>query len=232
MPSLRFLKLTAAALLLAAVATIDSADTHPPTPPCPVSCAYNHHFNGCGVMTHLANGSTAFVCPPSVVFSVGFDSDMVLQRDAITAVYGQLLSTNSETARVEVTVTDEKGQSYTSGAAQLSEAQNYCLPAAGTHACPGEGAAECCIANYTTAWKAYLRPAPAGGHYTITARCTEGCTGDRQRDRTTLERVTMGGAAPPCAGLLEPAQGSLAAACVRQMFTSARARATWLYSAR
>ena len=169
---------TAAAALLLLAATITTAAKHPPPPPCPVSCAYNHHFNGCGVMSHLPNGSTAFVCPPSIVFSAGFDSDMVLQRNVTTAVYGQLLSSNSATARVEVTVTDENGQSYTSGAAQLSEAQNYCLRAAGTHACSAEGAVECCVANYTTAWKAYLRPAPAGGRYTITAHCTEGCTGE------------------------------------------------------
>ena len=41
-------------------------------------------------------------------------------------------------------------------------------------------------------WKAYLHPAPAGGSYTITARCTAGCTGNASRDVASIERVTAG----------------------------------------
>ena len=80
-------------------------------------------------------------------FGNQFQSHMVLQRDAITAVYGQLLSTSSAAARVEVIVTDEAGRSYTSAPAQLSTADNYCLRAAGTQACPSTGTEVCCVAT-------------------------------------------------------------------------------------
>jgi hypothetical protein len=47
--------------------------------------------------------------------------------------------------------------------------------------------------NYSAQWKAFLRPAPAGGAYAITARCIKNCgTGTIERDIASIERVTFG----------------------------------------
>lgn len=46
-------------------------------------------------------------------------------------------------------------------------------------------------ANYSASWKAYLKPAPAGGEYTITAVCT-GCGVSVERSTATIHRATYG----------------------------------------
>ena len=115
--SLRVL-LPAAALILsgsalqlsAAVAPppTDFKPRPPPPPPlsCPPSCAYDSSYRhpGCGIYTHLANGSYGFVCPKALLFSTGFDSDMVLQRaPAKAAIYGHLVGEGGK-ASISVTV--------------------------------------------------------------------------------------------------------------------------------
>ena len=76
-------------------------------------------------------------------FSVGFTDDMVLQRDAVTAVYG---FTASADAKVSVTVTDHSGTTYTVDAVVSPAAagggtanglcQERCLAAG--HCCVGQ----------------------------------------------------------------------------------------------
>ena len=151
---------------LGAAATPSPKPSPPsPPPPCPPSCAYDAAKKGCGVHTTLPDGSSGFVCPKALLFSVGFDSDMVLQRaPAKAAVYGTMVAaTPGADASVAVTVTAASGSSYTVQARIAPMALTYCLPG-GT----------CCAANYSATWKAYLKPAPSGGAYTITAVCT-GC---------------------------------------------------------
>ena len=46
-------------------------------------------------------------------------------------------------------------------------------------------------ANYSASWKAYLKPAAAGGDYTITAVCT-GCGVSVKRSTATIHRATFG----------------------------------------
>ena len=66
----------------------------PPYPPCPPSCAaWSDKPRGCGIPTTLPNGTAGFVCRKALLFSAGFDSDMVLQRAPVTAaVYGQMVA--------------------------------------------------------------------------------------------------------------------------------------------
>ena len=88
----------------AGMAVSEESPSPPPVPSCPNQCGYNAHFKGCGVRTTLANGSSGFICPKALLFSVGFDSDMVLQRSpAKAAVYGQMVG-DGHGASVMVTV--------------------------------------------------------------------------------------------------------------------------------
>jgi hypothetical protein len=159
-----------------------------PPPPCPPSCTFNTAggAKGCGARVKLANGSAAFECPKSLLFSIGFDSNMVLQRDATTAVYGQMIGTGAG-VKIEVTVSEAGGRGYTVPAMILGQESP-------THSvkCWAPDKAPCFVANYSASWKAFLKPAAAGGDYTISAKCTAGCTGDSTRDVSTIERVTMG----------------------------------------
>ena len=172
------------ALLLAALAGQSGAAP----PDCPAWCAYNSKARngGCGVVTKLPNGTQGYVCPQALAFSVGFDSDIVLQRaPAKAAVYGQLVG-DGDGASVSVTVSQVGGGSYTVKAL-VAPAPTFCLPIDPNH--PTNG----CAANYSAVWKAFLKPAPAGGEYTITAVCTGCGTGDgRARSTSSISRVTMG----------------------------------------
>ena len=154
----------------------------PPAAPCPPACAF--YKKGCGVVTKLPNGTQSYVCPKALAFSVGFDSDMVLQRSpAKAAVYGELIG-DGNGASVSVTVSGG-GSSYTVQAL-IASAPAYCLPSDPAHATDG------CAANYSASWKAFLKPAPAGGEYTITAVCTGCDTGDGARSTSSIHRVTFG----------------------------------------
>ena len=161
----------------------------PPSPPCPPSCTFNSAGpdKGCGEHMKLSNGSSVFECPKALRFSVGIDSNMVLQRDATTAVYGQMIG-DGVGAKIEVTVTEAGGSSYTVHAVVLGD--KGALPFAVR--CWKPNRESCWVANYTASWKAFLKPAAAGGEYTISAKCTAGCTGDAARDVSSIERVTMG----------------------------------------
>ena len=175
-------------LVIALGAAQAAATPKPPTPPmpCPPSCAYSDKPRGCGIPTTLPNGTAGFVCPKALLFSTGFDSDMVLQRaPAKAAVYGQMVAAApGADASVAVTVT-AGGSSYTVQA-QITPAPTYCLKVG-----------KICAANYSATWKAYLRPAPAGGDVTITAVCT-GCNvgtataGAAGPASASIRRVTFG----------------------------------------
>ena len=112
---------------------------------------------------------------------------MVLQRDATTAVYGQMIGDGAGAA-IEVTVTEAGGGSYTVPAVVLADQS----PTFSIKCWAPKNAAPCVVVNYTASWKAFLKPAAAGGDYTISAKCTAGCTGDSARDVSSIERVTMG----------------------------------------
>lgn len=144
-------------------------------PDCPIACPYDHHHKSCG-----KDG----VCPPSIVYSAGFDSDMVLQRSggaggdggtSAAAVYGLVVSPAAE---ITVTVTDEDGAepSYTV-IATVHQTTLQTSKAGG---------------NYTATFKAMLKPHKAGGAFTITATCHSGCFDNATRDRALIERVTWG----------------------------------------
>ena len=167
-------------ILVVVALCVGGALAAPPTP-CPPSCAFDAHSKGCGVPTTFPNGTDGFVCPKALLFSAGFDSDMVLQRaPAKAAVYGLMVAaTAGADASVAITVSTPGGSSYTVPAV-IAPAPTY-------HAA---------AANYSASWKAYLQPAPAGGEYTITAVCT-GCnvgTGAAGAARTSssILRVTFG----------------------------------------
>ena len=86
---------------------------------------------------------------------------MVLQRaPAKAAVYGTVHGPPS--SAVSVTVTPQSGAPYVV-AAQVKGATNH------------------------VKWKAFLKPAPAGGNFTIAAKCTNGCQGN-----ATMSDVTFG----------------------------------------
>ena len=159
----------------------------PPAAPCPPACEYysKSKKKGCGVVTKLPNGTQGYVCPKALAFSVGFDSDMVLQRaPAKAAVYGQMVG-GGDGASVSVTVSEVGGSRYTVKAL-IAPAPAYCLPSDPAHL--GNG----CAANYSASWKVLLKPAPAGGEYTITAVCTGCDTGDGARSTSSIHRVTYG----------------------------------------
>ncbi len=188
----------------------------PPHAPCPPACLWDEHFRVCGQTSRLENGTTVGTCPQALVFSVGFDSDMVLQRaPAKAAVYGQLFQAGAsdqavEGASVAVTVSEyaalsaplaaaaarmchnDRTASFTharvpsadraGGSSYTIQAEVAPIP---TYSLPG-GAA-----NYSASWKAYLKPAAAGGEYTITAVCT-GCGVSVARSTATIDRATFG----------------------------------------
>jgi hypothetical protein len=159
-------------LMMMSVVVFIAAGLAPPHAPCPPACNYDQQHRCCGV---YAGGSCT--CPSSVLFSAGIDNDMVLQRaPAKAAVYGSVLELG---ATVEVTVEGGSGGAYT--------VQADIIPAGNNNA-PGG-------VTYAASWKAFLKPAPAGGSLTITAKCTVGCgTGATRssRDVTSIERVTHG----------------------------------------
>jgi hypothetical protein len=161
----------------------------PPPSPCPPNCPLttNGGHKGCGESVKYANGSVTFECPKTLLFSVGFDSNMVLQRDATTAIYGQMIG-NGGGAQIEVTVRESGGGFYTVKALVVAQQS----PTYSVMCWHPQGDPPCYVANYTASWKAFLKPATAGGDYTISAKCTAGCSGDIVRDTSTIERVTMG----------------------------------------
>ena len=107
---------------------------------------------------------------PSLRFSAGFSDDMVLQRGpAKAAVYGF----GAGPVTVKVAGTDG------SGAAVSYSVSGSAAASSGEAAAAGEAAGEA-----PGHWKAFLRPAAAGGSYTVTASGAGGSA--------TLERVTFG----------------------------------------
>jgi hypothetical protein len=102
-------------------------------------------------------------------FSSVFSDNMVLQmQPAKAAVYGTLGSGATSGAEVTVSVSASGG-----GGGAKAVQQQYSV------------AAEVDAAAGT--WKVFLKPHAAGGSYTVTARCTKGCTGSVQ-----LEKVHFG----------------------------------------
>lgn len=82
---------------------------------------------------------------------------MVLQQaPAKSAVYGTVAGPS--TGKISVTVTPSSAEDAAYTIAATME------PAAGGN----------------STWKAFLKPTPAGGNYTILAKCMSGCTGDAQ----------------------------------------------------
>ena len=164
-----------------ALLALGTAALATPPAPCPPACAWDGHRKCCGTWAPSPDPETPGTCscPPSVLFSAGIDSDMVLQRQpAKAAVYGLVLEAG---ATVEVAVSPAGG----GGGA-------YTVPAAVQPATTWAGPAG---ANYTASWKAYLKPAPAGGSFSITVKCTSSCgtgAGGGSRDTATIERVTHG----------------------------------------
>lgn len=141
---------------------------------CPPSCEWQDTKQCCGIWDE--NIGKCY-CPPSLVFSAGFSSDMVLQRaPAKSAVYGVAFRTD---AVIDVQIQDEAGLNYNVSATVQPLLKVDHGPAG---------------ANYTAQWKAFLRPASAGGVYTITARCLKKCGSDSDVKRNTalIERATFG----------------------------------------
>jgi hypothetical protein len=126
---------------------------------------------------------------------MGFDSDMVLQRaPAKAAVYGQMVAaTPGADASVAVTVSMANGSSYTVDAHIAPSKTTYSMPGWGCSMgkCHLGWIGNAGVANYTTTWKAYLKAAPAGGEYTITAVCT-GCNVGPGLSSSSIRRVTFG----------------------------------------
>jgi sialate O-acetylesterase len=155
-----------------------AAGLTPPPAPCPPACDYDQQHKCCGVYTSSASGGSCS-CPSSVLFSTGIDNDMVLQRaPAKAAVYGSVLEVG---ATVEVTVEGGSSGAYTVQADTIPVGNNNAVAPGGV--------------TYAASWKALLKPAPAGGSLTITAKCTAGCgTGATRssRDVASIERVTHG----------------------------------------
>jgi hypothetical protein len=212
-----------AVLLGAGLASTVSAELPGPPPPhapCPPACLWDEHFRVCGQTSRLGNGTTVGTCPQALVFSVGFDSDMVLQRaPAKAAVYGQLFQAGARDQAVEapsvaVTISEYAALSALLAAARAAArmchtdrnplfhghaprllsadragGSSYTIQAevapTSTYSLPG-GAA-----NYSASWKAYLKPAAAGGEYRITAVCT-GCGVSVARSTATIHRATFG----------------------------------------
>ena len=127
--------------------------------------------------------------PPPYGLTMGFlqtlGDNMVLQRApakaAVYGVYGHE-GVAPKTAKVTVTVTSDGGASYSVDAEigtvhQAKEDPNY----AACTECPGPFAT----------WKAFLKPTPAGGNYTIRAQCV-GCGGDPKYWNATITNVTFG----------------------------------------
>lgn len=96
-------------------------------------------------------------CTSTVCFSWTQGSHMVLQQaPAKSAVYGTVVGPS--TAKISVTVTPAG-----------VDAVAYTTPATVTVTAGGN-----------STWKAFLKPTPAGGNYTINAKCTSGCSGEAQ----------------------------------------------------
>lgn len=154
----------------------------PPPMDCPIGCDYDQKNHCCGVKNSVTGSCS---CPTSVVFSAGFDSDMVLQQaPAKSAVYGLAFRPG---AAIEVTLTPSKGgASFTSRTVANQLGTSVQRPNLPHHLTS--------TANYTATWKAFLEPMESGGTYTITARCTARCgTEGGARDiAAPLERVTFG----------------------------------------
>ena len=177
--SLLPLSSSAAAHANSGTSSTHAAAAAPPPAPCPPACAWDQHNKCCGVYAPSPDPEKppTCSCPAALLFSAGQDNDMVLQRaPAKAAVYGRALEAS---AQVEVTVSGV-GAPYTVRAAVVSA--------------PGSTYAGPAGANYTAMWKAYLRPAPAGGSYNIVAKCVSGCGtgGDATREVAQIERVTYG----------------------------------------
>ena len=157
-----------------------SDDDNSASPGCPVGCAVANHG--------------ACTCGPSIKWSVGFDSDMVLQRAGgpagtaatVASVYGLVLS---PAAKVSVIVTDESGKLPPYSApttVAFLPVENRVAPGSSKGWKPP-------LVNYTATFKATLKPHPAGGSFTITAVCTSGCFGNATRDAAPpIQRATFG----------------------------------------
>ena len=125
-------------------------------------------------------------------FDAGFGANMVLQRaPAAAAVYGYL-DTASATA-VKVTVSDASGVLYSVDAAINATTQPF-GDGWGVRPCPKAACPPYDMDTFTPfafplpTWKALLRPAPAGGNYTIVAECT-GCL---SKEVLSIANVVMG----------------------------------------
>jgi hypothetical protein len=152
-----------------------SAHAPPPSPACPIGCLPGNH----GLC----------LCASSIAWSVGFDTDMVLQRAGgpagtaatAAAVYGLVYSPD---AKVIATVSDESGvqppYTVTAVVALIPEENRA----------PTNQNAE---VNYTASFKAMLKPHKTGGSFTITAVCVSGCFNNASRDSAPpIYRATFG----------------------------------------
>lgn len=128
-----------------------------------------------------------------------FDDNMVLQMEpAAASVYGIATATASA---VSVTVTEHtSGKSYTVQADRLG-------PDAVHQPVGPEFAGMHSTAAPHFAWKALLKPAAAGGNYTIFAKCS-GCTATGDYSNATITNVTFGDVfhcrSDPCLSPLPP----------------------------
>ena len=168
-------------LVTAMFAGVSAAQPPDPEDNCPVGCDYDRKHSCCGIKNPVTGSCK---CPSSVIFSAGFDSDMVLQQaPAKAAVYGLAFHSG---AAIEVTVTPSSG-----GAARTSMTLAIPLDSV-QRPDPSHGIQS--TTNYTAAWKVFLEPVDSGGTYTITSKCTSGCgTEGGERDiAVPLERVTFG----------------------------------------
>lgn len=115
----------------------------------------------CGVFPSQ-NGASACTVGGDLNFSNVFGNNMVLQMEpARAAVYGYLGTNASASANVTVAVTGSGG--------------SYSVPAT--------------IDSASGTWKAFLRPAAAGGSVDITASCSSGCTGSARIASATFGDV-------------------------------------------
>lgn len=113
---------------------------------------------------------------------------MVLQQaPAKSAVYGMVMGHPSA---VKVTVTDETtGTSYDVPAEFNTTHQPWGPEFVGGEA--GYNSKGAYVNGPYLTWKAFLKPAPAGGNFTISAVCT-GCTEDGSFSNINITNVTMG----------------------------------------
>jgi hypothetical protein len=121
-------------------------------------------------------------------FLSALGSNMVMQQaPSKSAVYG--ITVGAPTA-VRITVTDEdKKTSYEVDAEFNTTHQPFGPEYVGGH--NDYISAGPYVGGPHTTWKAFLKPAPAGGNFTISAVCT-GCTEDGSFSHINISNVTFG----------------------------------------